>query len=180
MIRIADRARRIRIATRLASGVLFSLGAPLVANAHEIHTTHTAITADATGYTLTVRAFADDLSASVAKFRGLTAPKDSSVVVSDLLAYASARLAVTDIRGTPLPMTSCGLKRAQEVYLVCLRIAAPVAATTLRVSNQMLAELHADQVNIVQCEMAGTRRTNLFTRGRAPASIAARGRCAAS
>jgi|GEM_PF-5661658 len=44
----------------------------------------------------------------------------------------------------------------------------------------MLVELHSDQVNIVQCDVAGSRRTNLFTRGRAATVIVDRGVCTAS
>ncbi len=146
---------------------------------HAIHTTHTVVTADANGYTLTVRAFADDLSLSVARFAGRTPPRDSSLVLRELVAYASARMPVTNTSGARLPMQSCGVRRVQEAYLLCFRVTAPVAAlTTLRLSNQLLSELHADQVNIVQCDVAGTRRTNLFTRGRAAAAIVARGACA--
>lgn len=168
-----------RWSTRAIVAVL-ALAAATTATAHEIHTTHTVVTADATGYTLTIRAFADDLSASVARFGGKAPPKDSSVLVADLLAYTKSRLFVTGATGAPLELQSCGLRRVQESYQVCLRIPAAVASTTLKVDNQLLAELHADQVNIVQCEVAGTRRTNLFMRGRAAAAIVTRGRCADS
>ena len=61
-----------------------------------------------------------------------------------------------------------------------LPIAIPPQTAPLRLGNQMLVELHSDQVNIVQCDVAGSRRTNLFTRGRAATVIVDRGVCAAS
>lgn len=166
--------------TRFAAVLLLSLGLSSTARAHAIHTTHTTVTADAQGYTLTVRAFADDLSASVARFSGRTPPADSSVRVSELVAYATARMGLVNAAGGHFVLQSCGVKRMPDAYVLCFRIAATPRTAPLRLSNQMLVELHADQVNIVQCDVAGTRRTNLFTRGRAPATIVSRGVCAAT
>jgi hypothetical protein len=165
-------------ATRRALLAVLGLGVATTAMAHEIHTTHTTVTANATGYTLTIRAFADDLSASVARFSGRPAPKDSSVTVTALLAYVQDRLVVTSGAGKGLAVQSCGLRRVQEVYLVCLAVPDAVASGSLRLGNQLLSELHTDQVNIVQCDVAGTRHTHLFLRGRAPSAIVTRGRCA--
>lgn len=165
---------------RAAVVLLLSLALSSTARAHAIHTTHTTVTADAQGYTLTVRAFADDLSASVARFSGRTPPADSSVRVPELVAYATARLAPVNAGGARLALQSCGVKRVQDAYVLCFRIATTPGAVPLRMGNQMLAELHADQVNIVQCDVAGSRRTNLFTRGRAATAIVERGVCAAS
>ena len=160
--------------------LLFSLGLSSTARAHAIHTTHTTVTADAGGYTLTVRAFADDLSASVARFSGRTPPADSSVRVPELLAYATARMGIASAASVHFVLQSCGVKRMQDAYVLCFRIAASPRTAPLRLSNQMLVELHADQVNIVQCDVAGSRRTNLFTRGRMPKAIVDGGVCAAS
>jgi hypothetical protein len=168
------------LTTRIMATLLLSVGSSSMAQAHAIHTTHTTVTADAQGYTLTVRAFADDLSASVARFVKRRPPADSSVRVPELLAYATARLGIATAAGVPVVLQSCGVTRMQEAYVLCFRIAAPPRTAPLRLSNQMLVELHPDQVNIVQCDVAGTRRTNLFTRGRAVTTIIDRGMCAAS
>lgn len=175
------RSAKIRFAgTRLVATMLLSVGASSTARAHAIHTTHTTVTADARGYTLTVRAFADDLSASVARFSGRTPPADSSVRIPELVAYATARMGIASTAGVAFVLQSCGVKRVQDAYVLCFRIAATPRTAPLRLSNQMLVELHTDQVNIVQCDVAGTRRTNLFTRGRAATAITERGVCAAS
>lgn len=165
---------------RLAATMLLSVGVSSTAHAHAIHTTHTTVTADARGYTITVRAFADDLSASVARFSGRTPPADSSVRVPELLAYVTARMGIATAVGVPFVLQSCGVTRMQDAYVLCFRIAATPRTAPLRLSNQMLVEVHADQVNIVQCDVAGTRRTNLFTRGRRATAIVDRGVCAAS
>lgn len=164
----------------VATALVMSLALASPARAHAIHTTHTTVTADAQGYTLTVRAFADDLSASVARFSRRMPPADSSVRVPELVSYAAARLTPTSADGRPLAMQSCGVKRMQDAYVLCFRIATTPGTVPLRLGNQMLSELHADQVNIVQCDVAGSRRTNLFTRGRAATAIVERGVCAAS
>jgi hypothetical protein len=165
---------------RVVAALALSAGVATTARAHAIHTTHTTVTADAQGYTLTVRAFADDLSASVARFSARTPPADSSVRVPELVAYVTARLGPTSATGVRLAMQSCGVKRLQDAYVLCFRIVTTPRTVPLRLGNQMLAELHADQVNIVQCDVAGSRRTNLFTRGRAATAIVERGVCAAS
>lgn len=164
---------------RLMVAMLMCAGAPVVAHAHEIHTTHTTITSDARGYTLVIRAFADDLSATVARFSGRTPPIDSSVRATELMAYVSARLSLVSTAGTHLGLASCGLERKQDAYVLCFRVnTTPGAESSWRFGNQMLVELHDDQVNIVQCNIGGSRRTHLFTRNRATAAMIARGVCA--
>ncbi|WP_373061699.1 DUF6702 family protein [Gemmatimonas sp.] len=165
---------------RAAVLLLCSCSLTSPARAHAIHTTHSTVTADAQGYTLTVRAFADDLSASVARFNGRTPPADSSVRVPELVAYAMARVGIASAAGVQVVLQSCGVKRMQDTYVLCFRVATNPRTATLKLGNQMLVELHSDQVNIVQCDVAGSQRTHLFTRGRAPTIIVDRGVCAAS
>lgn len=157
-------------------GVLACLAAtlaiPTVANAHEIHTTLTVLTRNATGVTINIRTFADDFSASVARFARKPAPADSSAPLPDVQRYVRAHFAIRDGAGRILPLETCGVRRAAELYWLCFR--APLATDAVRgtyIRNQMLTELHADQVNIVQVDDRGARRTVLFTRTSAPALL---------
>ena len=146
-----------------------SLACPAIANAHKIHTTLTVLTRTTTGVTLSIRTFADDFSASVAKFARKPTPADSSAPLADVQRYVRAHFAIRDGRGRMLPLESCGVRRAAELYWLCFR--APLAAAALRgtfIRNQMLTEVHADQVNIVQVDDQGARRTVLFTKTSAP------------
>lgn len=160
-------SRTIRFAcTAFLVGVL-----PSVANAHPIHTTLTKVAIDARGVTFNVRAFADDFSATVATFAGRKPPADSSAPLPNVLRYAQTFFTVTSADGKTVALESCGVKRANELYWLCFRVALPNGVKGARMRNQMLTELHADQVNIVQMEPPAARRTMLFTKGSAAAVI---------
>ncbi len=157
--------RRVRSAL-----VAIALVAP-AAHAHPIHTTLTVVTTDATGISLNIRAFADDFSATVAKFVGKRAPRDSSAPDADVLRYVRAQFAVKDASGTLVELKPCGVRRAAELFWLCFKAVLPRGASGALVRNQMLTELHSDQVNIVQVEGKKGRKTLLFTKGSAPSSI---------
>lgn len=142
------------------------------AHAHPIHTTLTKVTVEARSVTFNVRTFADDFSATVALLAGRKAPADSSAPVADVIRYAQKFFTVTGEDGKPVVLESCGIKRANELYWLCFRAVLPAGIKGVRMRNQMLTELHADQVNIVQMEPPAARRTILFTKGSAPAAIA--------
>jgi hypothetical protein len=142
------------------------------ANAHPIHTTLTKATVEKNAITMQVRVFADDFSATVAKFAGRPTPRDSSVSPEDVLRYLRSKFLVTSANGASVTLEPCGIKRANELYWLCIRAAFPQGSDGARVRNEMLTELHADQVNIVQLEPPSVRRTMLFTKGSPFAAIA--------
>ncbi len=145
-----------------------------VANAHAIHTTLTVATVDAAGLTLNIRAFADDFSATVAQFAGRRPPVDSSAPPGDIARYVHAHLTLTDARGVAMTLQSCGTRRVAELYWLCFRAPLPLGVGGVLLGNQMLTEWHRDQVNIVQLESHGSRKTLLFTKRSAPSTIAIR------
>ena len=142
-----------------------------VAQAHPIHTTLTVITPDANGATFSVRAFADDFSSVVARFVGKTPPKDSSALDVDVTRYVGAHFTVANAAGMPIVLQPCGVRREKELYWICFRVVLPNSARGAKIRNQMLTELHSDQVNIVQVENKGARKTMLFTKGSAAGEI---------
>jgi hypothetical protein len=143
------------------------------AGAHPIHTTLTVVTPSADGRTLTinVRAFADDFSASVAGFAGRKAPADSSVLADEVTRYVRANFSVSAASGAPLVLEPCGVTRSRELYWLCFRVALPLGLGGTTVRNQMLTELHPDQVNIVQLEKGAERKSYLFTKGSAASAL---------
>lgn len=141
------------------------------AYAHPIHTTLTKVSVEKHSITLNVRAFADDFSATVAKFAGRPAPGDSSVSPAEVLSYARSFFLVTSASTVPVVLESCGIRRANELYWLCFRATFPNGSQGARLRNQMLTELHHDQVNIVQVEPPAARRTMLFTKGSQFAAI---------
>ena len=143
---------------------------------HPIHTTLTVLTPSTDAHTMTVniRAFADDFSATVAAFAGKRAPADSSAPVADVERYVRAHFSVADGTGAALRLESCGVRRANDLYWLCFRASLPAGLRGVRVLNQMLTELHADQVNIVQLESGSARKSYLFTKGSAASELVAR------
>ena len=139
--------------------------------AHAIHTTLSVVTSDAAGTTIMIRAFADDFSASVSRFSRQTTPADWAVTERAAAAYAIANFRVRDAAGQALIPAPCGLRREGELYFLCLRVARNDGAEGWRLQNAMLTELHADQVNIVQVTVNGSRRTMLFTKGSAASAL---------
>jgi hypothetical protein len=135
------------------------------AEAHPIHTTLTAVTVAQGGITLSIRAFADDFSAVVAAMAGKRPAADWAVDAVDVSRYLAANVRVLDSRGQPLVLQACGVRREREVYWLCLRIDGATDLRPLRAENRMLTERHADQVNIVQVDATGIRKTLLFTKG---------------
>ncbi len=141
------------------------------AEAHPIHTTLTVITYNAGRVTLSVRAFADDFSSSVATFAGKPAPTDSSVVEADVRRYLLENVRVMTGSGAVVALAFCGVRREGDLYLLCLRAPLASGLGNARVSNKLLTELHSDQINIVRVERGDSRQTLLLTKKSGPARI---------
>jgi hypothetical protein len=154
----------MRRGRRLSALVLASCLAFSSADAHAIHTTMTAVTWRDNQVTLSVRTFADDFSASVAIFAGKTPPRDWAVSEADVARYMAARVQLRDARGALQPMQLCGVQRVRELYQLCVRVDGIRSLRGLQLENRLLVERHDDQVNIMQVDGSGTRKTLLFTR----------------
>jgi hypothetical protein len=160
---------RIAVATLAASAALAAH--PSIAHAHPIHTTLTVVTLDRNGASFTIRAFADDFSAVVARYAGKAAPKDSSVTVADVDRYLTARFALAGADGKLIAYRTCGVRRERDLYWLCIRVEVPNGGRGMTLRDHLLTELHPDQVNIVQVESAAGKKTLLFTKDNAPRSI---------
>jgi hypothetical protein len=164
-------ARSTSWVRRLGIALLLLAGSARIAQAHAIHTTLTVLSATDAGFTLLVRAFADDFSASVARFAGKPAPIDSSAPELDVLRYMRAQLTVHTAAGVPVVLQPCGMRRADGLYWICMRATLPGGGRGALLHNRMLTEFHADQVNIVQSDNNGARATMLFTKASAPSVL---------
>lgn len=143
----------------VAIALLAGLARPATTVAHPIHTTLTVVTFDAKSrqLVLSIRAFADDFSAAVARAAGRAAPRDSSVVATEVERYVRERVTLAGAE-----LVACGIERRGESYVLCFRAAVedPASAT---MQNTLLTELHSDQVNVVQVLDRNARRTHVFT-----------------
>lgn len=154
-----------RALASLLTTTVLAVATPLAAWAHPIHTTLTTLTTDRDGLAISVRAFADDLSASVAVFAGKQPPADWSVPDADAARYLTASVRILDARGVPLTVRYCGARRERDVVFLCARVDGASDVRVLQAENRILTDRHTDQVNIVQIDAAGARKTLLFTKG---------------
>ena len=144
---------------------LMILGNPSTVSAHPLHTTMTRIAFAADGsVTVAVRVFADDFSAAVARSVGVVASADHQVPDDAAAAYLSRAL-VIGAWGRPIALQLVRQRRDGDVTWIELRGAwrGDLSNATLR--NQLLMDLHRDQVNIVQLSRGSDSRTLLFSAG---------------
>ena len=154
----------------LALGVaLLACGAtPSHVDAHPLHSTITELVTDLTRGTVraTIRVFADDLRAAVLRSAGSRPiPMVGAAWDAAVLTYATSAFELRDARGRALRLRSCGVRRAADLVWLCVEADVTRDGGPLRVRNAMLCELYEDQVNVVQGNVGGSRRSLLFVRG---------------
>jgi len=132
--------------------------------AHPLHTTLTELTYDPSSRTVSIllRVFADDFAAAV-QSRGPALAADVMPPDSAMLRYVSERLTLTVGGVGRATMRWCGSRRDGAALFLCLRATIPTSLAGARLGNTLLSEKFADQVNIVQANVDGRRRTLLFT-----------------
>lgn len=130
---------------------------------HDIHSTVSELRISEQGIEFQIRVFADDLSASVAAHAGQATPADSSVGLPALDAYVRARVRVTEAARASAPLTRCGVSRMGEVYVLCYRTTRAAATGPIAISQTLLTERHADQVNVVRVRWGAQKRTVVLT-----------------
>jgi hypothetical protein len=137
------------------------------AEAHPLHTTLVQLTYDERGHALegSIRVFAGDFAAAVAKRKGAATPSDDRVSDAEALAYVSSTFHVTDAAGRAVPLAWCGSRRAGDVLWLCVRASSVAPPNALKLSDQMLCELFDDQINIVQSAAGAKHTSMLFTKG---------------
>jgi hypothetical protein len=160
------RARR-SLALALAMSIAPLVSSARVAHAHPLHTTLVQLTYDERTHVIeaSIRVFAGDFAAAVAKRAGAKTPSDDRVADAAAFQYVTNTLRISDAHGRMAPLTWCGSRRASDVLWLCVRAARAPLPAEVTLSDQMLCELFDDQINIVQT-VAGTKRASmLFTKG---------------
>jgi hypothetical protein len=156
--------RSLRI---IIGAVLLAVGGSArTAWSHPLHTTLTEIALDADEtMQLTIRAFADDFSAVVAKHAGKPRPADYRVADADIASYVAAAVSVEDPSGHRAPLTWGGLRRTGDLMWVTVRVPSVRSLHGVMLASTLLFEVFDDQVNIVQSTYDGRRHSMLFTAG---------------
>ena len=159
--------RRVAIAIACALCVAALAASPRLAEAHPLHTTLVQLTYDERAHVLegSIRVFAGDFAAAVAKHGGAKTPDDDRVTDAAAFAYVSSTLRFTDAAHRPVALQWCGSRRAGDVLWLCVRAASSAPPTALELSDQMLCELFDDQINIVQAVSGEKHASMLFTKG---------------
>jgi hypothetical protein len=138
------------VVRRLASAALLLglLADAAPAGAHPLHVTYADVVVAGGAATVTLRVYTNDLLRAA----GGAARVD---------AYVRAHFALADAAGRGVALVSCGAAVRGDMTHLCLRGAVPSAA--LRVTNDLLVTLYADQINLVRVNGG---RTALLTRAR--------------
>ena len=161
------RALRALGVSAACAAILLGASAGGAARAHPLHTTLVQLTYDARAHVLegSIRVFAGDFAAAVAKHAGAKAPDDDRVAAAAAFTSVRRPFRFVDASGRAVPLTWCGSRRANDLLWLCVRATSAAAPSALRLSDQMLCDLFDDQINIVQ-SVAGEKHTSmLFTKG---------------
>jgi len=134
---------------------------------HPLHTTLTEIALDSAdgSMRLTIRAFADDFSAVVAKHAGRPRPADYNVPAADIASYVASAVSVEDPSGKHAPLVWVGLRRTGDLMWITMRVPSVRTLHGVKLASTLLFENFDDQVNIVQSTYDGHRHSMLFTAG---------------
>jgi hypothetical protein len=134
---------------------------------HPIHTTFTEIVQSTVPgkTTVTIRGFADDLTA--ASLAGSPLGQSDSALVQ----YLQQRVALTDAQGRRITLELGGIRRTSDLLWFTFETAKATDLRGGRFANSVLTERHSDQVNLVQIRLDGRTRTLLFTPGDGAKSI---------
>lgn len=150
------------VATLLAT--LAVAATPTPSWSHPLHTTLADVTIDADGsLRVTLRAFADDFSAAVARHAGRPRPADFVVADRDVASYVAATVLIQDSGGRPVPLAWAGVRRTGDLMWITVRAPGVRSLKGIRVTYSTLFDAFTDQVNILQANDNGRRHTVLFT-----------------
>lgn len=144
--------RRLLALTLLVLAVLGQNARP--AGAHPLHTTLTALGYDPAKreVTLTVRVFADDFGRAAARSRSP-------------LRYLNDAVDVRGPDGRRIRLRCGGVRRTGDLLWIELRGSAPSGVRGGSIRSALMFDLFEDQVNIVQTNLGGSRRSLLFVPG---------------
>jgi len=155
------------LAIALALGASAITAVARDAEAHPLHTTLVQLTYDERAHTLegTIRVFAGDFAAAVAKHSGAKPPNDDRVTDAAAFAYVSSTFRLTNQSCGVVALQWGGSRRSGDLLWICVRATSNAGPSALELSDQMLCELFDDQINIVQSVAGAKHASMLFTKG---------------
>ena len=165
---LAFRTRAVRrLLLAALSGSIAVVFSTTRAWSHPLHTTLTEVRLDSAdgALRLTIRAFADDFTAAVARHAGIPNAPLAGTRVTDkaIAAYVAAMVSVADARGEKAALVLAGTRQTGELLWVTIRVSSIRSLRGVQLGCRLLVEAFDDQVNIVQTTSSAGRRTVLFT-----------------
>ncbi|MBC8031291.1 MAG: hypothetical protein H7Z16_14350 [Pyrinomonadaceae bacterium] len=158
----------MRNAIRILILSLMVMGLASVASAHRYHTSVTRIehNAEESLVEITVQTFADDIEAALSKRTGAGGVRlDSSAKTNALLLDYLRNVIQLKTGDAGLELQWIGMELKGHSVWFFLQAKAPEGLSRLTLSNRLLFELFADQVNIVNVVKPGKRASLVFKRG---------------
>ena len=152
--------RRV-IGALLLSALALTLS-PRRSEAHPLHTTFVELSWIPASSTVsaTVKVFADDFLKRIS--RGSSTKPTDEALEKLALAYLARTLVVSSAKGGAVQWRSCGWKRSADLIFICLSGASKTGLKSMQISDAILTDVFADQVNVLQAAYGGERRSLLF------------------
>lgn len=155
--------RRLLCAVAFAAGALGTCRV-VPAAAHPLHTTITDLVTDGRTVRASIRIFSDDFNAGIAR-REPQAQSSPAVFERAAFAYVARTVVLRRERGAIVPLSWCGLRRENDLVVLCVRASLPAGTRHWSLSNTLLHEMFDDQVNVVRATRGTARQHLLFVRG---------------
>lgn len=147
----------------LAASLAIAL-TPASSWSHPLHTTLADVSIDTDGSCrVTLRAFADDFTAAVARHAGKPRPADFVVAERDVATYVSSTIVIRGRDGRIVPLVWAGARRTGDLIWITVRASSVRSLAGIRFVYSTLFEAFPDEVNILQANDNGRRHTVLFT-----------------
>lgn len=172
MVRAARALVTVPAWLKLLACAVATLTIATSANAHPLHTTFTDIDySSKTGDVgVTIRVFADDFSAAIAKADGARVAAGVPGAASSSR-YLNATFMMRDRNGRPIAFNLDRSWRTGDLLWIRLRGRAPHGLSGGTIQNTMLFGFFDDQVNVVKLKSDGQALSFLFTPGARPKTI---------
>jgi hypothetical protein len=122
--------------------------------AHPTHSSSAELVQEADSVRVVLRVFADDVAAV-----GAVAP------------YIARRFTLVDRSGAPVRLVWAGADSGADVITIRLHGRVAAGLSGARVSNRVLTDRFADQVNLVRARYQRRTATLIFTRGDGPKAL---------
>ncbi|MEZ5291213.1 MAG: DUF6702 family protein [Vicinamibacterales bacterium] len=142
------------------------VAAPAVLSAHKFYMSLTVVDHNAAERTLecTLRLFADDLEAAIAR-QGTALKHGQPGFDEAVFAYVRRTLVLTRADGTPVPLAWVGLENKVDVTWVYVEGRDVASTAGLRARDALFTELFPEQVNMLHLNDARGRRALDFREG---------------